>query len=269
MVKLTDKEFTDMVTFVKSNYGINLINKRQLIESRMYSVLREKKLESFSDYFMLLKGNDTKEITILLNKLTTNHTFFMREPAHFEFLKKVILPKIVKENKNKQLRIWSAGCSSGEEAYSTVMVIKDFLGLQCSQWDIQILATDISANAMEKAQNAMYDEDSLKNLNPSWVRRYFTLSDGAYQLKPEVKKEVQFNHFNLMDPMPYRKKFDLIFCRNVMIYFDQITKNTLINKFYDAIKPGGYLFIGHSETVQRDQSKFKYIQPSIYQKGAQ
>lgn len=269
MIRLTDKEFTDMVTFVKANYGINLLNKRQLIESRMYSVLRDKKLENFSDYFNLIKQNDAKEITILLNKLTTNHTYFMREPAHFEFLKTVILPGIVKKSSNKEIRIWSAGCSSGEEAYSTVMVIKEFLGFQSSQWDFQILATDISANAMEKAQHGTYDAESLKNLDTSWIRKYFVLKDGSYQLKPEVKKEVVFKHFNLMDPIPFLKKFDLIFCRNVMIYFDQTTKNALINKFYDAIKPGGYLFIGHSETVQRDQSKFKYIQPSVYQKGAQ
>lgn len=267
MIKLTDKEFSDMVTYVKSNYGINLMNKRQLIESRMYSVLTEKELDSFSDYFKLLRKNDAKEITVLLNKLTTNHTFFMREPAHFEFLKTVILPQIVKKNSNKELRIWSAGCSSGEEAYSTIMVIREFLGLQSGQWDFQILATDISANAMEKAQNATYHEDSLKNLDPSWIRKYFVSQGGTYQLKPEIRKEVLFKHFNLMDPIPYHKRFDLIFCRNVMIYFDQITKNNLVNKFYDAIKPGGYLFIGHSETIQRDQSPFKYIQPSVYQKG--
>ena len=267
MIKLTDNEFTDMVTYVKSNYGINLINKRQLIESRMYSVLMEKKMESFSDYFKLIKGNDAREITVLLNKLTTNHTYFMREQAHFAFLKTVILPQIVKKNSNKEMRIWSAGCSSGEEAYTTVMVIKDFLGLQSNQWKFQILATDISANAIEKAQKATYQEDFLKNLDPSWKRRYFMFKDGSYQLKPEIRKEVLFKHFNLMDPIPFHKGFDLIFCRNVMIYFDQETKSNLINRFYDVIKPGGYLFIGHSETIQRDQSKFKYIQPSVYQKG--
>lgn len=269
MIKLTDKEFMDMVTYVKSNYGINLINKRQLIESRMYTVLMEKKMESFSDYYKLIKQNDAKEITVLLNKLTTNHTFFMREPAHFDFLKTVILPQVIKNNSNKQIQIWSAGCSSGEEAYSTIMVIKEFLGSQSRQWDFRILATDISANAMEKAQNTTYDEDSLKNIDPSWIRKYFVFKDGMYQLKTEIKKEVDFKHFNLMDPILFYKKFDLIFCRNVMIYFDQMTKNTLVNKFYDVIKPGGYLFIGHSETIQRDQSEFKYIQPSVYRKGAQ
>lgn len=267
MITITDKEFHEIVTFVKSNYGINLINKRQLIESRMFSVLTEKGLKNFSEYFNLIKKNDSAEITAMLNKLTTNHTYFMREPAHFDFLSQKVLPELVEKNKNKEIRIWSAGCSSGEEAYTTIMVIRDQLGMQHKAWDYRILATDISEKVMEKAKEGLYNPESLKDVPSSWKQRYFSQKAGFFELHPEIRNQVIFKYFNLMESFPYRKPFDVIFCRNVMIYFDQETKNQLINKFYDSLKPGGFLFIGHSETVQRDKSKFEYVQPSIYRRG--
>lgn len=266
MIRLTDKEFQDIVAYIQSNYGINLSKKRQLIESRMYSVLAEKNLNNFTDYFNLIKQNDSSEITAMLNKLTTNHTYFLRESSHFDFMKEVFLPMQEKNNREKDIRIWSAGCSSGEEAYTTIMVMKDYFGLE--KWDYRILATDISTKVMDAAKIGLYSRESLKDIPPTWERKYFIKKDeDCYALSDEVKKEVIFRPFNLMEPFIFKRPFDLIFCRNVMIYFDQETKNKLINKFYDVLKPGGYLFIGHSETVQRDSSKFKYIKPSIYQKG--
>lgn len=268
MIRLTDREFNDIVYYVKSNYGINLTQKRQLIESRMQSVLMERGFTNFTDYFELIKQNNSAEITAMLNKLTTNHTYFLREPAHFDFLKNVILPSQEKTNTQKDLRIWSAGCSSGEEAYTTIMVMMDYFGLQKSSWDYRILATDISLKAMEAAKNGLYSADSLKNVPQGWGKRYFTgKPNDIYELKEEVREQVTFRPLNLMEKFSFKQPFDLIFCRNVMIYFDQPTKNALINKFYDVLKPGGYLFIGHSETVQRDSSKFLYVQPSVYQKG--
>lgn len=269
MIKLTDREFTDIVNFVKQNYGINLSQKRQLIESRMASVLAEKNLSSFSEYFNLIKQKNSGELTAMINKLTTNHTFFMREPAHFDFMKNTILPKFSTNNPSKELRIWSAGCSSGEEAYTTVMVMKEFLGAGASSWDTRILATDISEKVMAKAKEGIYPGESLKDVSTAWKTKYFVQKDTEnFALRPEIRAEVIFKYLNLMEPFPpFKKPFDLIFCRNVMIYFDQETKNKLINKFYDALRPGGYFFIGHSETVQRDKSNFEYIQPSIYRKG--
>lgn len=268
MIRLTDAEFKFIVDFMKSNYGINLINKRQLIESRMYSTLVEKNMKSFSEYFEIVKKKDSDEIDKIINKLTTNHTYFMREVQHFEFLEKVVLPHHEKYNNNHDIRIWSAGCSSGEEAYTTVMTIKDYFGTQASQWDTTILATDISTKVISAAQTKIYSEEDLKDLTAARKSKYFNKRpDGLFDLSPAVRKEVVFRTFNLMDPFVYKKPFDIIFCRNVMIYFDQPTKNALVNKFYDALNPGGYLFIGHSESVQRDTTKFKYVQPSIYQKG--
>ncbi len=268
MIRLSDQEFDNIVNFIKNNYGINLSKKRQLIESRMYSVLQEKGFTSFTEYFELIKKNDSNEITAMLNKLTTNHTYFLRESAHFDFMKNTILPMQEKTNRQKDIRIWSAGCSSGEEAYTTIMVMMDYFGLQKSSWDYRILATDISLKVMEEAKHGLYSAESLRNIPQSWEKKYFTgKGNDLFELKEEVRKQVFFKPLNLMDNFSFKQPFDLIFCRNVMIYFDQPTKNALINKFYDVLKPGGYLFIGHSETVQRDSSKFLYVEPSIYQKG--
>lgn len=266
MIKLTEKEFTELYTFIKANYGINLEKKKQLVEARMNSVLAEKGIRSYSDYFKILQ-TDQNEVTVMLNKLTTNHTFFLREPEHFDFLKETILPQVSRENAaTKEMRIWSAGCSTGEEAYTTIMVLKDYFGAE--KWDYRILATDISTHVMESARVGVYSSESIANIPAQWEKKYFTKTpDGLHLLSDEVKKEVIFKKLNLMDPFSFRKPFDLIFCRNVMIYFDQPTKEKLINKYYDVLKPGGYLFIGHSETVNRSATKFEYVQPSIYRKG--
>lgn len=267
MIYLTDPEFHQLVDYIRNHYGINLSKKRLLIEARMYSVLAEKKLGSFSEYFDLIRKGNPEELNTLLNRLTTNHTYFMREAEHFEFLKNKILPNQERMNREKNIRIWSAGCSTGEEAYTAVMVLKDYFGLN-HDWDYRILATDISTQVMKNAQVGIYSAESLKNISETWKRRYFKkVGDQTYQLSDEIKREVIFRRMNLMEPFPFHMPFDLIFCRNVMIYFDQETKDELIRKFHSALKPGGYLFIGHSETIQRDAVKFKYLQPSIYQKG--
>lgn len=265
MIQLTDEEFSSLVKFIRSNYGIDLSKKRLLIEARMYSVLTEKKLSTFSQYFELLR-RDSSELNTLLNKLTTNHTYFMREPRHFEYLKDVILPRQEKTNREHSLRIWSAGCSTGEEAYTAIMVMKDYFR-GSPGWDYRILATDISTKVLASAQVGVYPAESLRNLPPAWEHLYFRKSGDAYALSDEIKREVIFRELNLMENFHFQHPFDLIFCRNVMIYFNQSTKEQLVKKFYDLLKPGGYLFIGHSETIQRETVGFRYIEPSIYQKG--
>lgn len=264
MIQLTDQEFHGLVEFIRSRYGIDLSRKRLLIEARMYSVLSERHLSSFSQYFEILK-RDSGELNTLLNKLTTNHTYFMREPSHFEFLHDVVLPEREKANRDFDLRIWSAGCSTGEEAYTAVMVMKDYFQTRLG-WDYRMLATDISTKVLTNAQIGVYTEESLKNLPPLWKERYFTRSGDVYVLGDEIKREVIFMQMNLMDDFQFQKPFDLIFCRNVMIYFQQEAKEQLIRKFYRLLKPGGYLFVGHSETIQRDASNFRYVEPSIYRK---
>lgn len=266
MIHLSDSEFRGLVDFIRANFGIDLGKKRLLIEARLYSVLAQRGVSSFSEYFELVRSRPD-ELRTMLNRLTTNHTYFMREPRHFEFLRDVILPELTAKTPEKCLRIWSAGCSTGEEAYTAVMVMRDWFG-PGSAWDYRVLATDLSTRALEAAQAGVYAKDSLRDLPAGWEKRYFRRADDqTFLLSGEIREEVIFQSLNLMDPFPYHRPFDLIFCRNVMIYFDQKAKNVLVKKFYDVLKPGGYLLIGHSETVQRDTVDFKYIEPSIYQKG--
>lgn len=269
MINIKDKEFTELVEFMHKNYGINLINKRQLIEGRMSNVLDKMGMSSFSEYITLIKRGNSKQIETLINRLTTNHTFFYREDNHYKFLKEIVLPEHEKNSVFKNFNVWSAACSSGEEPYTIAMAIDDYFGSKKSLWNSKILATDISQNVLNKAKEAVYQEESTKGLPPLWKSKYLKkLDDGKYQIVPKIKDEVQFKTFNLMEDIPASQinKYHLIFCRNVMIYFDQNTKNELINRLYNALVPGGYLFIGHSETVQREKSKFNYICPAIYRK---
>ena len=209
-----------------------------------------------------------EEARNLINVLTTNHTYFMREFEHFEFMKKTILPKLkVSEASKKDLRIWSAASSTGEEAYTIAMVLKDFFGIDHHQWDTKVLATDISTKVLMHAQRGKYLEEQIEPLPEQWRKKYFKkLNALEYQVKPELKNEVIFRQFNLMNTFPFRKPFHVVFLRNVMIYFDDKTKLNLLNKIYDHLAPGGYLFVGTTESVSRNGTKFKYVEPSIYQK---
>ena len=175
------------------------------------------------------------------------------------------MPELVhKYQKKKSIAIWSAGCSSGEEPYNLTMCIKEFLGLQASQWDTRILATDISQQALAKAKKGIYEvPDTVPAL---WRKKYFKKIEGSrYAVTPEVRSNVIFQTFNLMDPIKFRTKFDVIFCRNVMIYFDQPTKDALVRRFYDATNPGGYLMISHSENLSKD-APYTTVAPSTFQK---
>ena len=210
-------------------------------------------------------GNQEK---MLVNFLTTNHTYFMREFEHFDFFKSTVLPWLkTKESASRDLRIWCGAASSGEEPYMIAMVLADFFGLEREHWDTKVLATDISTKVLQKAISGIYNADQLENVPEQWKRHFFrTLTGGQYQVKDELKKEVIFRQFNLMDPFPFRRKMHTIFLRNVMIYFDEKTKRELVQKVYDALEPGGYLFIGTTETLDRNSTPFKIIQPSIFRK---
>lgn len=269
MLTLSQQDFLRLVQFIKKNYGIDLSKKMQLIMGRLSNTIISMGYNSFTEYIdHVISSKNPEDLEIMLNKLTTNYTYFMREEAHFNFFRDTILPYLVNKKKDKVLSIWSAGCSSGEEPYTISMIIKEFLGAQAALWDTRVLATDISQNALRAAKQAVYDEDSLKNLSPAWKAKYFvkTAQPGVYSVIPAIKSNVIFQTFNLMDPIRFRLKFDVIFCRNVMIYFDQDTKDSLIQRFYDATVPGGYLLIGHSETINKEKTPYKYLMPATYRK---
>jgi len=267
IVSITDAEFEKIVNFVYRTYGIDLRKKRQLIEGRLSQTLKTKGFASFEQYFnMLLNDKSGTEMNLFLNKITTNHSYFGRENEHFDFLQNVALPDLEKR-RQKELRIWSAGCSAGQEAYNIAMTIDQYFGPRKSQWDTRILATDISTAVLEKAKKGAYAPDNLTDLPPVWRSKYFKMQpDGTYQISEQMRNEVIFKVFNLMDEIVYKKPFDIIFCRNVMIYFDAETTTKLVKRFYDATAEGGYLFIGHSESIDKERTGYTYVRPSTYQK---
>ncbi|MFR0880283.1 MAG: protein-glutamate O-methyltransferase CheR [Oscillospiraceae bacterium] len=266
-IKITDSEFSRLIKFMHKTYGIDLSRKRILIEGRLSNVLAQKGFTNYTDYLnFVFSDKSGKETVTLVNKLTTNHTYFLREPQHFEFMQKVFLPYIEKTVKDHDVRIWCAASSSGEEPYTIAMIIDDYFGSRKAGWDLRILATDISTNVLQKAKNAVYPAESIKNVPQRWREKYFIKnSDGTYTITDRIKREVIFKQFNLMDDIVYKKPFDLIFCRNVMIYFDAPTKDALVERFYDASKKGAYLFIGLAETISKS-SRYTFVQPAIYQK---
>lgn len=268
MLTISNQDFNRLVTFMKKSYGIDLSKKQQLITGRLSGTVASKGFSSFTEYVDdILSRKNPQDIDILINKLTTNYTFFMREKTHFDFLKNTILPWLEQTKKNRVLSIWSAGCSSGEEPYTISMVLKDYFGTKASLWDTRVLATDISQEVLNTAQNAHYEVESLQDLPAGWAQKYFRKSkDGNYVVAPEIKSNVIFRTFNLMNPIQFRLKFDVIFCRNVMIYFDQPTKDALVNRFYNATVPGGYLLIGHSEGLNKATTPYNYIMPATYRK---
>jgi len=267
LVKITDKEFTELVDFVYQRYGITLSKKRQLVEGRLTHTIKERGLTSFREYMQVLVNDKTgDEMINFLNRITTNHSYFARETEHFDFLIAQALPFLEKSRRG-ELRIWSAGCSVGQEAYNIAMTMDQYFGTRKNQWDTRILATDISMNVLDKGKAAVYPEDNIKDLPDQWKAKYFKrLPDGSFQVNENIRGEVIFRIFNLMDTFVYKKPFDIIFCRNVMIYFDQETRNNLIDKFYQATAEGGYLMIGHSEVLDKARAKYQFIKPSVYQK---
>lgn len=263
---ISDDDFSRLVKFIHGQYGIDLSQKRQLVTSRLSSLVTQQGFSSFTPFLdKLLKKQDQGDMELVLNRLTTNYTFFMREKEHLDLFCQKIIPDIVQRHqKDKTLAIWSAGCSTGEEPYNITMFLFDYLGAQASQWDTRLLATDISNRAMTAAKKGVYE---LPDTIPAdWKKKYFIpQSGGQYQVAPRVRDNVIYQPFNLMDPIKFRRKFDVIFCRNVMIYFDQPTKDALVRRFYDATAPGGYLLISKSENLSANMP-YRRLAPSTFQK---
>lgn len=270
MITITEKEFKEFSQYIESNYGIHLKpEKHSLVAGRLNNVIVEKSFKSLSEYLDYVKSDKTGEAAaIMLNKITTNHTFFMREPEHFNYFRDKILPFLKNTVKNKDLRIWSAACSSGEEPYTLAMIMDEFFGKEKAWWDTKVLATDISNKVLDIAKNGVYSNERITALPTSWKSNYFKEFDAENSVLTEkIRNEVIYRKFNLVDPVfPFRQKFHVIFCRNVMIYFDHKTKNELVEKLYDLTEYGGYLFIGHSESLNRDSTRYKYIMPAVYRK---
>lgn len=270
MIAITEKEFLNLADYIRVHYGINLKEEKMtLVTGRLHNVLQQKNFTSFSDYFNYVVSDRTGEaIKTLIDKISTNHTYFMREVDHFNFFSNSILPYLARTVRERDLRIWCAGCSSGEEPSTLAMIIDEFFGKEKSLWDAKVLATDISSSTLDSARKGVYDNDSIVTLPGTWKVNYFKRTDNEKSiLVDKIRNEIIYRKFNLMEEVfPFKRKFHVIFCRNVMIYFENKTKIELVKKFYDLTEPGGYLFIGHSEALNRGETKYKYVMPAVYRK---
>ena len=267
---MTEEEFLRIYRFVKSRYGIDMLRKKEIMQGRLENYVHANGFTDYHAYMNAVEADFTGKLEReMVNILTTNHTFFMREMEHFDYLHRVVLPELkMKEEKQKDLCIWCGASSTGQEPYMLAMLIKDFFGLEHEQWDTKVLATDISTQVLEHAVRGIYEESQVEALPDHWKRRYLRpLQDGTkYEVCEEIKKEVLFRQLNLMDVFPFRRKMHIVFLRNVMIYFDKETKRQLIQKVYECMEPGGYLFIGQTETIDKGNVPFEMIRPSIFRK---
>ena len=275
-IHISDKEFGLFQRLIYDESGINLTPaKKELLKSRLMKRLRERSFTSFKEYYTYVTEKDTtgEEMVSMLDCISTNLTEFFREIAHFDFLSKKVLPAVL-ENKRKKrektIRIWSAGCSTGEEPYTIAMVLAENIQ-SIFEWDVKMLATDLSTRVLKKAKQGLYLKDRIKGISHQMLNTYFNCCDSMhgnyYQIKEQLKNMIAFRRLNLTDEIfPFKGQFDFIFCRNVMIYFDKQTQAELVSKFYRHLAPDGYLFIGHSESLTGTDNRFRYVRPTIYQK---
>lgn len=268
-MQLSEAEFQHIVKYVKGRYGIDLSRKRVLIAGRLENYLLREGYESYDQYLREVEQDPSgKEAGKLIDVLTTNHTYFMREFVHMDYLKKAVIPwvKNVQRGKSKDVRIWSAASSTGEEPYTIQMVLRDCFSLE-EGWDTQILATDISTQVLQKAKSGIYLGEQIQPLPERWKRRYLhSVGEEQYQMSQELRKKIVFRQFNLMDEIPFRGLFHVVFLRNVMIYFEEETKRKLLDRICEHMVMGGYLFIGTTESIGEMATGFQCLQPSIYKK---
>lgn len=273
LISISDEEFGLFSSFIYDNFGINLTDaKRALLVNRLQKILRQYGYSTFEAYFEAIQKDKTgKGISELIDAVSTNHTYFFRESVHFDYLMSDALPKTVNrllQKNDKDLRVWCAASSTGEEPYVLAMLIKEFLGNQYNQWSAGVLATDISNRALNTALKGEYTSERLEQVPSKYKNAYFEKAgDDLFRVKEQLRKEVLFRRFNLMNAsFPFKKPFHIIFCRNVMIYFDHKTRDELVRKLFQHTYPGGYLFIGNAETLGRFNCPYRYIAPSIYQR---
>lgn len=266
----TDRDFKAIVSLVHERAGISLSEqKRELVYSRLSRRLRVLGLKKFSDYMRVVNAEDSaEEMGNFINAITTNLTAFFRESHHFDHLAKhVVAPLAGSSDANrKQLLVWSAGCSTGEEPYSIAMTIANGLP-NWSKHSIRILATDLDTNAVAACRRATYRRESTHQIPKEMSKQFLTGVDAeTVRIAPELQRMLSFKQLNLRGAWPMRRQYDVIFCRNVMIYFDDAFKTELLNGFHRLLKPGGHLYIGHSESANKLHSGFELIGRTIYER---
>ncbi len=271
-LKFTDSDFRRIRALVGRHTGISLSEaKREMVYSRLARRIRARRLGSFSEYCDLLDSEDgAAELGEFVNAITTNLTSFFREAHHFRFLEQQLLPQLLQARAQaRRLRIWSAGCSTGEEPYSLAMVLRENVP---EAWDVRILATDLDSNVLDTGRKGIYDMERLQSLPKARLQRWFLKGRGANagraRVAPSLRDLVSFRQLNLMGDWPMRGPFDVIFCRNVMIYFDKPTQTRLTERFAGLLADDGHLFVGHSETLYRVTECFQSIGQTVYRRCA-
>ena len=274
---MSDRDFRRFSALIYEQSGINLVQgKKTMLTGRLRKRLRDLSMGSFGEYYDFVssgKGH-AAEMIRMLNEVSTNKTEFFRESKHFDMLKKVVLPDLVESGRwrpGRSLNVWSAGCSTGQEPYTIAMVLTEYAANNRTG-EFSILASDISTQVLETAEKGIYPVSTVAPVTPDLRRKYFMRGkkgqEGFCRIVPELRRRVQFRRINLNggDDFELRKQLDVIFCRNVIIYFDRDTQRKLFKKFYDQLAPGGYLFIGHSETLHGVSDRFKVVGGATYVK---
>lgn len=272
--KLKPLEFKMLSEFIYQNYGIKMPEaKKIMLQSRLQKRLRALKIDNFNEYieYVFSKEGRNTEIINMIDVVSTNKTDFFREPVHFDYLSDIILPSYLQNNTSQRyIRVWSAGCSSGEEPYTIAITLNEYKN-KCPGFDYNIYATDISTIKLNEAMEAIYKEEKIEVLPLNLKKKYFLRSKNRESKKvrviPELRNKIKFARLNFMDnSYTNPKKFDIIFCRNVLIYFDRETQENVINKLCHNLKPGGYFFLGHSESITNFNVPLKQINPTFFQR---
>jgi chemotaxis protein methyltransferase CheR len=267
---LKASEFAKIRRLAYDTFGLDLhAGKETLVSARLSKQMREWDCRSFDEYYRRVVEDSTGESLIsLIDSLTTNHTSFFREPAHFDFLRNSFLPAWVGKG---NLNIWSAACSTGEEPYSIAMCLSEGMGPEALS-KVHILATDISTRVLSTAGLGIYPAERFAGVSKAQLRTYWLRGErdyaGSYRAKKQLRALVEFERTNLLEPNAQTRRFSLIFCRNVMIYFDKRTQQTVINRLVGSLEPGGYLFTGHAESLSGIEHGLRYVQPAVYRKTA-
>ncbi len=265
---MSDRDFSAFRQMIYDYAGIEIKpHKKTLLVNRLSKRLRNLGLSGFGEYLEFLKTSDRRnqELIELIDCVTTNKTDFFREPQHFTYLQEKVIPELLQKNsfRTNGLRIWSAACSTGEEPYTLAICLSEYL----KDKNFEILASDVSETVLRHAVTGIYDESRVAPIPMPLMRKYFLRGNKRYKIKTELAKFITFKRVNLnQDFHHFINNFDVIFCRNVMIYFDKPTQQEIINKFFHALRPQGYLFLGHSETLQGMNAPFTYVAPSVYRK---